>query len=29
MHVGVTTGNPVISFSGESDLATAEGSLLL
>jgi anti-sigma B factor antagonist len=25
MHVGVTTGNPVIAFSGEIDLATAEG----
>jgi len=25
MDVGVTTGNPVIGFSGEIDLATAEG----
>ena len=25
MHVGVTNGNPVISFAGEIDLATAEG----
>jgi len=24
MHVGVSTGNPVIAFSGEIDLATAE-----
>ena len=25
MDVGVTTGNPLIAFSGEIDLATAEG----
>ena len=25
MHVGVETGNPVIAFSGEIDLASAEG----
>jgi hypothetical protein len=25
MHVGVTTGNQLIAFSGEIDLATAEG----
>ena len=27
MHVDVTTGNPVIAFSGEIDLATADGFL--
>jgi anti-anti-sigma factor len=27
MHVGVATGNPVIAFSGEIDLATASGML--
>jgi anti-sigma B factor antagonist len=27
MHVGVETGNPVIAFSGEIDLASAEGFL--
>ena len=25
MHVGVRNGNPVLAFSGEMDLATAEG----